>query len=163
MLIWFHADVTGTGDILNLGLVREDARTLYLENADADLSNGSAWLREHVIGNLTGPRVAPEDMASSIRTFAGPKPSFSAYFAPESWTALTGLMARCGGAPADWPRDCEDVQRDGVILRCGPFPEPAAPLRTALDKAFWSRRCSEWLSNRQYERDNSIVDRYLNA
>jgi hypothetical protein len=86
MKIWFDTEFIEDGktiDLISIGMVREDGRTLYLENLSADLSRASNWVQDNVIVHLDliTHGVAREEIGPKVRDFSGEKPEFWAYYA----------------------------------------------------------------------------------
>ena len=55
MKIWFDTEFIEDGktiDLISIGMVREDGKTLYLENLSADLTRASDWVKDNVITKL---------------------------------------------------------------------------------------------------------------
>lgn len=95
MKIWFDTEFIEDGhtiELLSVGMVREDGKTLYLENLSADYSLASDWVKENVIPHLDLVKhgVAREEIGPKVRAFAGEKPEFWAYYADYDWVAQIG-------------------------------------------------------------------------
>ena len=84
MRIFFDTEFIEDGktmDLLSIGMVREDGRRFYAENADADMSKASDWVKQNVfpfLGNVE-PRSRSE-IAAAIIDF--PRPTTSPITTP---------------------------------------------------------------------------------
>lgn len=147
--IWFDTEFIEDGktiDLLSIGMVREDGETLYLENADADLSRASDWVRDNVFPHL---QMAQTDrlnqvcfpkstIARRVADFAGPNPEFWAYYADYDWVALCQLYGTMMDLPEGWPMFCLDIQQE-AYLRGFDLPKQEGAEHDALADARWNR------------------------
>jgi hypothetical protein len=154
MKIWFDTEFIEDGktiELLSIGMVREDGKTLYLENMSSDYSRASEWVWNNVITKLDPAThgVAREEIAPKILAFAGDKPEFWAYYADYDWVVLCQLFGTMMDLPKDWPMYCRDVKQ-----LCDSIGNPrlakqdAAEEHNALADALWTKQAWEWLSER---------------
>ncbi len=152
MKIWFDTEFIEDGktiDLLSIGMVREDGKTLYLENLSADVGKASEWVKENVLAHLDYARhgVAREEIGPKVRDFVGEKPEFWADYASYDWVALCQLYGTMMDLPKGWPMFCMDVQQlRGMQRHQGeiPVPESSRP-HNALADAWECKAKYEWL------------------
>lgn len=148
MKIWFDTEFIEDGktiDLISIGMVSEDGRMLYLENADCDRSRASDWVKENVFPKLTG-YVWPRWMiANFVRDFAGTSPEFWAYYADYDWVALCQLYGTMMDLPKGWPMFCLDLKQMAHVMGNPKLPEQAAGEHNALDDALWTKSAWEFL------------------
>ncbi len=116
--LWFDTEFIEDGhtiDLVSIGIVRYDGgaqlATLYLENAEADLSRADDWVRENVLCHLEGDGVPRSVIAEKVREFAGPNPEWWAYYADYDWVVLCQLYGRMVDLPGGWPMYCRDLRQ----------------------------------------------------
>lgn len=154
MKIWFDTEFIEDGktiELLSIGMVREDGKTLYLENMSADYSRASEWVRNNVIAKLDPIThgVAREEIASKILNFVGDKPEFWAYYADYDWVVLCQLYGTMMDLPKGWPMYCRDVkQLCDSIGNPRLIKQDAVEEHNALSDALWTKQAWEWLSER---------------
>jgi hypothetical protein len=155
--IWFDTEFIEDGktiDLISIGLVREDGRQLYYENAECDLSRACLWVQENVIPHLCGP-TPPWDtrgetnvlrkraeIAREIVEFVGEKPEFWAYYGAYDWVALCQLYGRMVDLPAGWPKYVRDLKQ---LAGKRPLPPHTGVAHNALDDALWTKLAWESL------------------
>lgn len=149
MRIWFDTEFIEDGrtiDLLSIGMVREDGKSLYLVSAEADHSRASQWVRDNVLPHLgEAPRVGRRLIADAVREFAGERPEFWAYYADYDWVVLCQLFGTMMDLPKGWPMYCRDVKqlcddRGNPLL-----PEQTSTEHNALADAIWTREAWEFL------------------
>jgi hypothetical protein len=150
MRIWFDTEFIEDGktiDLLSIGLVREDGKTLYLTSGDADHSKASPWVRENVLPHLntfssSGAyelNVSRQSIANSVREFAGAKPEFWAYYADYDWVVLCQLFGTMMDLPKGWPMYCRDVKQLCDMLGNPKLPTQGKGEHHALADAKWTK------------------------
>ena len=96
-------------ELLSIGVVCEDGREFYAENAEADWSHANEWVVANVLPHLAGPGpywMTRKEMAAELVTFVrggGGKPEFWAYYGDYDWVALCQLYGRMVDLPEGWP------------------------------------------------------------
>jgi len=156
MRYWFDTEFIEdcrTIDLLSIGMVAEDGRELYLENAEADHSRADPWVQEHVLTHLTGKdEVSRQEMAEKIRAFCDPvtygQPEFWAYYADYDWVALCQLFGRMIDLPPAWPMYCRDIKQEADRLGNPKLPEQGKGEHHALSDARWNYEAWEFLRSR---------------
>jgi hypothetical protein len=154
MKIWFDTEFIEDGhtiELLSIGMVREDGKTMYLENLSADYSLASEWVKENVIPHLDLVKhgVAREEIGPKVRDFAGDKPEFWAYYADYDWVVLCQLFGQMINLPEGWPMYCRDVKQLCDDLGNPKLPEQSSTEHHALADAKWTREAHEFLRNLQ--------------
>jgi len=152
MKIWFDTEFIEDGktiDLISIGMVREDGKTLYLENHDCDFSNASEWVKANVmskLGGIDGIRFKHE-IGPEIVKFAGNKPEFWAYYADYDWVVLCQLFGTMMDLPKGWPMYCRDVKQ-----LCDSVGNPTLKKQNdelahnALSDAVWTKEAWEYLT-----------------
>lgn len=150
-----------TIDLLSLGLVCEDERVFYLQNADAKFQHAAPWVREHVFPHLQRfdlerlqpqtkgnvalpPWFAYANIGQALRMWIGTDahPIFWGYYSDYDWVALCQLFGTMMDLPAGWPMYCRDLRQwlddhecEGIVQ--GDTDEAA---HDALEDARWIMR-----------------------
>jgi len=101
--------------IISIGIVAEDGRELYLENAGFDWGQKmDSWLLENIKPHLLGEGhdswVSLAEMAQKILELVGQEPEFWAYAAASDWLALISLFGRVVDRPEGWPIFCRELK-----------------------------------------------------
>lgn len=143
MRVFFDTEFIEDGktiDLLSIGMVREDGRRFYAENAEADTSRASQWVRDNVFPLLgkVEPR-SRKEIAAAIVEFAGPAPEFWAYYADYDWVALCQLYGTMLDLPKGWPMFCLDVKQAAVMAGNPKLPPDPAAEHHALADAIWTQ------------------------
>lgn len=153
--IFYDTEFIDTGDeliLLSIGLEREDGERYYAEPREADLSEASDWVEEHVLRHLdswaawsanvlnkqyesarelylakTKPR---HQIAEEIVAFVGEDPDFFGYVDHYDWVLLSQLYGPLTERPGGWPWGSVNLAIRAVQL--GIEPEHDLPLETEL-------------------------------
>jgi 3' exoribonuclease, RNase T-like len=137
-----------TIDLLSIGIVCEDGRKLYMENAQADISKASPWVKENVFPHLLmvngGLGYTRDEIKNAVSHFVGPqkigeKPQFWAYYADYDWVSLCQLFGTMMDLPDHWPRYCRDLKQYLDEQEVGMLPKQTTPEHHALNDAEWVR------------------------
>lgn len=102
-----------TIELVSIGLVAEDGRTLYMENQEADLGRANNWVKANVLPNLTSathswPKYKIKEW---LLDFCGREPEFWGYFADYDWVVVCQLFGNMTDLPGHWPMFCMDVKQ----------------------------------------------------
>jgi len=142
-----------TIDLVSIGMVSEDGRSLYLGNMDADFAKASDWVRENVFPHLPlredlSCKYIPcfwksrTDIRNAVLDFCNPhehgNPEFWGYFADYDWIVLCQLFGRMIDLPQGWPMYCGDVKQLADSVQAPKLPEPENA-HNALTDARWNR------------------------
>ena len=151
MKIWFDTEFIEDGktiDLISIGMVREDGKTLYLESGECDRAKASEWVKENVFPHLTGPLVSRDTIARQVKLFSGDSPEFWAYYADYDWVVLCQLFGTMMDLPSGWPMFCRDLRQavDGIGIE---LPAQETTTHNALADALWLRDCAVWLASEQ--------------
>jgi len=170
MRYWLDTEFIETGraqliDLLSIGIVAEDGREFYAENALADLSRANAWVKEHVLPQLVHrghgnhvswtdfpscPNSTPSAIASAVVLFCDPeaygKPEFWGYYADYDWVVLCQLFGTMVDLPKRWPMYCRDIKQWADQLGNPQLPEQGKGEHHALADAKWNRQAWEFLA-----------------
>ena len=154
MKVWFDTEFIEDGktiDLISIGIIAEDGRSYYAENAECDLSRASAWVAENVVTYLDGPASSRSraKIAADIVAFVGEAPEFWAYYADYDWVVLCQLYGTMMDLPKGWPMYCRDVKQ-----LCDDLGNPTLPKQTrqehnALFDAEWTRQAYDFLQIRK--------------
>ncbi len=156
MRYWFDTEFHEDGrtiQCISFGMVSEDGREYYAENAEYDHGHATAWLRENVLPQLT-PHLHAKPLLKIrddlIRFIGSDKPEFWAYFGEYDWIVLRQLF----GTMLDWPQgwafshmNLEQLRLDRGIAS---LPAQASHLHHALYDAQWTRQA--WTFIQQHSR-----------
>jgi hypothetical protein len=105
-------------ELISIGMISEDGRELYLENAtfDWDQPMTDEWLRENVRPHLRGPAAdawkQPHEIAEILREFVvEDEVEFWAYASSYDWVTLMSVFGRLLDRPRGWPIFCRDLKQ----------------------------------------------------
>lgn len=167
MRYWLDTEFTEDGrtiELLSIGIVAEDGRELYAENAQADLSKANDFVKEHVLPQLVhhghGEHVSWTDyptmvatragIARAVQDFCSPetygKPEFWGYYADYDWVVLCQLFGAMVNLPKRWPMYCRDIKQWADELGNPALPEQGKGEHHALADAKWNRQAWDFLS-----------------
>lgn len=151
MKIWFDTEFferPGSIDLISIGLVSEDGRELYRENADFDWTKVPAdhWIQTNVRPHLAVSKndvrylKAPAGIARDILTFIGDeKPRFWGYFADYDWVLFCWLFGSMIDLPPSFPQFCRDLKQWAVLHGSPKLLPHTGTAHNALDDARWTR------------------------
>ena len=155
MRIWFDTEFIEDGrtiDLMSIGMVREDGKTLYLENAECEIERASPWVVENVVPHLKyvghGKHylaMSRGEIAHEVLAFAGEKPEFWAYYADYDWVALCQLYGTMMQLPKGWPMYCNDVKQLCNSVGNPPLTKQVASMHNSLADALWAKQAWEYL------------------
>lgn len=140
-----------TVDLMSIGIVAEDGRTLYLESSECDLSKAGDWVQANVIPHLHGPKVSRAEMLRAIVTFIGGdmKPQFWAYFPTYDWICLCQLWGTMMDLPGHWPKFPRDLKFLATLLGIHEDLDKRVPQvgtqHDALEDALWNLKAFKYL------------------
>jgi hypothetical protein len=144
-------------ELLSLGLVSEDGREFYAEDAEADWSHANAWVQANVLPHLAGPGpywMTRKEIVAELVAFVrggGGTPEFWAYYGDYDWVVLCQLFGRMVDLPEGWPMFAMDVKQLAVTLGNPRLPEQTSVAHNALTDARWTR--DAWRFLVAYEKD----------
>ena len=159
-----------TIDLISIGIVAEDNRSLYLINSECDWSKASPWVLENVLEPMGIDRVgvfnrmgfeSPQLMSpthreqynaqrtrSQIRDAvlkfiaAGPgKPEFWGYYCDYDWVVFCQLFGTMMELPKGYPMYMNDLKQ--LLMSKGNPLQQKDDRHNALTDAYWIRDCYE--------------------
>lgn len=141
-------------ELISLGILREDGRELYFENADADLDDVSPWIKKNVVPYLLGGEMAirREVMPDRvIRFFDGEdKPEIWGYCADYDWVLFCQIFQRMTNLPSCFPGFCLDLRQE--LFRLGlkkPTDLPTNGVKhNAIADCRWNLELYNWIQAR---------------
>ena len=159
-----------TIELISIGVVCEDGREFYAENANAVLSNANDWVKENVFPHLwsrstdevratankwsrdggTGGLLYYSDIAKDLRRWINEgkdTPEFWAYYADYDWVALCQLYGAMVDLPEGWPMFCLDLKQWCYQLGDPRLPEQTSTEHHALADARWNFEVYKFLNN----------------
>jgi hypothetical protein len=154
-----------TIDLISIGIVAEDGRELYLQNAEAKLSKASDWVVDNVfpsLRGLTGTREHPvlrlsewdtrHQIAEKLRGFipATTLPEFWGYYSAYDHVALCQLFGTMMDLPRGWPMYTRDLRQwadSHGITEDLDTTIPAEGEHHALADARWNKKAWEYLQS----------------
>jgi len=162
-----------TIDLISIGMVCEDGRELYVENADADLSKANDWVKDNVIPHLWsrlhfndptpnlwskkeghyGGLHSKDVIARLVRQFVGAgesEPELWGYYADYDWVAICQLYGTMMDLPKGWPMFCMDLKQEAVRLGNPALPEQSSTEHHALADAKWNMQVWEFLRMEEF-------------
>ena len=142
-----------TIDLLSIGVVCEDGREFYAQNADADLDRASEWVRDNVFPGLrdaTDEQILHKtEIADALVNFVNKdryEAEFWAYYGDYDWVVLCQLFGTMMDLPHGWPMFAMDVKQLCVSLGNPRLPEQSSAEHNALNDARWTKEAFEFLS-----------------
>lgn len=138
-----------TIDLISVGIVAEDGRELYLENALAKWQNASQWVldnvRPHLLNNSDLNLV---QIGRQVREFVGnDTPEFWGYYCDYDWVVFCWLFGTMMDLPDGWPMYCRDIKQWCDELGTPVLPEQTTTEHNALADARWNREAWKFLVN----------------
>lgn len=132
-----------TIELVSIGMVAEDGRELYLENAEADLTHADDWIKINVLAHLQGGscRVSRLEMRRKILEFvdADMKPEWYGYYSDYDWVVFCWIFGRMIDLPKHFPKYCRDFKQtmDTFGIKKSDLPKQEGTEHHALADARW--------------------------
>lgn len=176
MRYWFDTEFIEderTIDLISIGIVAEDGREYYAENADCDISKANAWVMQNMFPHLFHVRGGHSDahlpgtiradcpfkpggvIAAEIVTFVNAgagKPEFWGCYADYDWVVLCQLFGTMMDLPKGWPMLAYDLKQWCDMLGNPKLPEQGKGEHHALADARWNKQAWELLADFERER-----------
>ena len=158
---WEQPKANGGGiELISIGIVAEDGRTFYAENADFDWGScTSQWLHDNVRPHLTDgfeDQLNYDQIGQAILDFVGEddQPRFWGYFAAYDWVIFCWIFGSMMDLPKGWPMFCLDIKQWAYMLS----PDLRLPAHTgtahhALSDALWTTDAHDFLESLTRDRD----------
>lgn len=168
MRYWYDTEFIENGetiDLLSIGIVANDGRELYLENAEADLDKANDWIRANVLEHLhlyedhgipacthAGcPVRTSKEIASRLEKFCDPekygKPELWGYYSSYDHVALCQLFGTMMNLPKGWPMYTRDLKQWCDQLGNPRLPQQENGEHHALADARWNREAWRFLTD----------------
>lgn len=151
-----------TIDLISIGIISEEGKTLYLINRDCDLSMASDWVRENVLSQMpeydaendsffdTDNVMSRTEIAEAVLEFVDDNPEFWAYYADYDWVVFCWLFGAMIDLPNHFPMYCRDLKQEldrlhinedklNVII-------PQNNVHNALFDGIWAKKVYEYLN-----------------
>lgn len=139
----------GSIELISIGMVREDGKTLYAENKNCPFESASEWVKENVYPHLTwkNQKTVPE-IAKEVKEFCGEKPEFWAYCGGFDWVVFCWLFGRMINIPKGYPFYLNELS---MLANIHNFDLSTVNVEgsshNALDDAIWVKKAYEQISN----------------
>lgn len=134
-------------ELLSIGIVADDGRCCYFENADADLESCNEWVKANVVPHLSGPRIARDLISRYIEDFVGADtPEFWGYYADYDWVVFCQIFGAMVDLPAGWPMYCRDLKQLSDDKGSPQLPEQSSTEHNALNDARWNLEAWKFLT-----------------
>jgi hypothetical protein len=156
MRIFYDTEFNEDGrtiELISIGLVTEDLRTYYAENADFDPTQANAWVKEHVLPHLSeGYRMPYREIGPNIKSWIEEwlgveKPEFWGWYSAYDHVALCQLFGRMVDLPEGWPYFTRDLRQLADLVGNPKMPEQSQKEHHALHDAFWIREAHRYVTS----------------
>ena len=154
-------------DLLSIGVVSEDGREFYAQNAEAHFERADEWVRNNVLvhfdqcgqgtpmewplggvamahGSRRCHQACPwwsrAGIAEGLRYFAEPQPEFWTYYRAYDWVVVSQLYGRMLDVPSGWPLYCRELQQMFDERGVAPDARDPSAAHHALADARWARQ-----------------------
>lgn len=140
-----------TIEMLSIGMVCEDGREYYAENADADHSHANPWVAENVLPYLgKDPSVikSRDQIADDLMRFTEAheeRPQFWVYYGDYDWIVLCQMYGTMISLPERFPMFAMDIKQLAEELGNPQLPEQAGDEHHALADARWNQQAWQFL------------------
>lgn len=136
-------------DLVSIGVVAEDGRTLYYESSQVPWHRANEWVNENVRPHLSGVGIPNGTIAQRLRDFVGDdEPEFWSWCSAYDWVVICQLYGPMVSKPAGWPNYCRDLQQemDRLGVNDGQLPPHPGDAHQALADAWWHRQIHSYLT-----------------
>lgn len=147
--------------LLSIGIVDENGRWYYAENAEASLFKANDWVQKNVIPYLKGPQRTYAEMRKDLIEFLKPeeKPEIWGYFADYDWVLFAQIFGTMMDLPDGMPMYCRDLKQYADLLgvKKHQMPPQTGTEHHALEDARWNLEVWKFLENLsvQYAREHA--------
>jgi hypothetical protein len=156
-----------TIDLISVGIVAEDGREFYKQNAECNFGKANEWVQQNVLAHLKdfdaatltpiiqtgGPWASRRDIADGMRAFVfAPemRPVFWGYYADYDWVAICQLFGTMMHLPQGFPMYCRDLKQLCDSMGNPTLPEQGKGEHHALADAKWNKLAYEFLRTQVY-------------
>jgi len=157
MRYWYDTEFYEDGEKINLisfGIVAEDGRELYLENANFNwgIVPDDHWIWENVYPHLTHERTLKNQMANKIRKFITMDGTefdnqLWGYYSSYDHVVLAQLFGRMVDMPVGVPWYTNDVKQLMVSMGVKELPLQDEVHHHALSDARWTKKAYMYLAD----------------
>jgi hypothetical protein len=139
--------------LISIGIVCEDTRTLYRVSSEFDPATANDWVRENVLPNVGfSVPVSLKQIAADIIKFvtndeyALSKPEFWGYYADYDWVVFCQIFGSMIDLPKGWPMYCRDIKQMCDSVGNPKLPDQKSKEHNALFDALWNKLAYDFLS-----------------
>ncbi len=141
----------GTIDLISVGIVAADGRTLYAESSETNWSQANDWVLANVKPHMRGPAMSRADIRDNVLRFVGDDtPEFWGYYADYDWVVFCWLFGSMIDLPDGWPMYCRDLKQWADSLGGPRLPEQTSTEHHALADAEWNREAWIFLARTEW-------------
>lgn len=155
-----------TIDLLSVALVRQDGKSLYRVNADADLSKACPWVTENVLPRLYADpwsdpgqvRATRAKIAQDVLTFVregGGEPEFWTWYGDYDWVGFCWLFGKMIDLPEGFPMFALDLRQTTWQFN---IPRAALPPDPKVEHNAWHD--AMWLKDAWLEAQAWVPEEY---
>lgn len=136
--------------LISVGIVSENGRSMYAENSEVDWSNASDWVIKNVKSKLDGKGLIMYQIKALILEFIGDdKPEFWGYYADYDWVVFCWIFGTMMELPKIFPMYCNDIKQLCNSLGNPQLPKSPGTEHNALSDAFQNKKYYEFLKENQ--------------
>jgi len=127
--------------LLSIGVITEDGREYYAENAEAPIGLANTWVREHVFPHLKWKHQKSLQMIrQDILAFLDREAIFWGYYCDYDWVIFCqNIFGRMVDIPDFLPKYCNDLRQHLNSLGLVNIRQPDDAPHNALSDARWIR------------------------
>lgn len=149
MRYWFDTEFNENDrliDLISIGVVAEDGRQYYAENADLNEQGISPWIANNVLIKRTGPTKTLAEIHTDLIEFFQPTPTeIWAWFGEYDWLVLRQLFGHMLDWPQGWPLSHMNLEQLRLSLGKPDLPPLPSDAHHALEDAIWCKKAWEEL------------------
>lgn len=140
--------------LISIGIVAEDGRTLYAISSEFDRRDASQWVKDNVLIQLDPAETNAKwcepisVIAAAVDGFVGDdKPEFWGYYADYDWVVFAQMFGTMMDLPKRFPMYCRDIKQLCDDKGNPKLPEQGNGEHNALADAKWNKVAWEFLQN----------------
>jgi 3' exoribonuclease, RNase T-like len=143
-------------ELISLGIVAEDGRTLYLVSSEFNSVHASDWVKENVLPHVGYQlRNSLQQIADKVLAFVGDdKPEFWGYYAAYDWVVFCQIFGAMVHLPKGWPMYINDLKQLCKSVGNPQLPKDPAGEHNALEDALWNMKAYQFLQEVSLVRTN---------
>lgn len=157
MKYWYDTEFYEDGErihLISIGIVAEDGRELYLENADFDWGTvpQEHWIWENVYPHLVHERTPKNEISNKVRRFItmdgmSYDNHLWGYFSSYDHVVLAQLFGRMVDMPDGIPWYTNDVKQLAISMGVTTLPIQDEVHHHALSDARWTKKGYDYLAD----------------